>query len=155
MLSDRIVLVCVWLAAAVLVACTIPWERKREAMVVFMFKQLITWLLGLLVVQYGLIEYPVREFAKATATSFAFEYFIYPSVCVVFVLRYPKHKSAIWKWGWYLFFPTWMTALEMVIEKYTDLVHYIHWSGYWTWITLLVTFFMSHTFYRWFYSNQN
>ncbi|WP_375295263.1 CBO0543 family protein [Paenibacillus sp.] len=99
---------------------------------------------------YGLLAYPVREFPQATFTSFSFEDFIYPATCVAFTLRYPERRGVWAKLGWYVFFPTWMTALEIGIERYTDLVRSIHWSWHWTWLTLLITFHMTRMLYLWF-----
>jgi len=147
---ERIVLIAIWLITAIGVLLLTPRNEMREAAVVFMFKQVQTWLFGLLVVQFGLIAYPVREFPNASGTSFSFEYFIYPAICVVFVLRYPAHKPLLHRIGWYLFFPTWMTILEVLFERHTRLIHYIHWAWYWSWITLFVTFLFSRLFYQWF-----
>ncbi len=150
MTKERIIEIAVWLVAIVLVVLATPRDKIREASVVFMFKQLLTWFFGLLVAQYGLIEYPVREFSHATRSSFSFEFFIYPAICVVFNMRFPDNKSILRKISWYLFFPSWMTAIEKLIEDRTRLIDYIHWEWYWTWITLLITFWMSRTFYLWF-----
>jgi len=60
----------------------IPKSRIREAQLVFLFKQSMTWLLGLLGVEFRLID-PVEFFKYATKTSFSFEYFIYPSTCSI------------------------------------------------------------------------
>ncbi|MGG1514696.1 CBO0543 family protein [Paenibacillus oryzisoli] len=150
MLLERTVLVICWTFAILLLRFTIPQGKGRDAILVFLFKQLMTWIFGILVVQFGLITYPVREFPNATNTSFSFEYFIYPATCVAFVLHFPEEKSRLHKIGWYLFFPTWMTILEVIIQKYTALIDYIHWSWFWTWITLLITFSISHRFYLWY-----
>lgn len=154
MTMDRIILIGIWIITCLLLIYSIPLHKIRQAFVIFTFKQTITWLLGVLVVEYKLIEYPVREFSYAIKTSFSFEYFIYPSLCCVFVLKFPQNKSILKKILWYLFFPSWMTILEVVFEKYTNLVHYISWHWYWTWLSLLATFFLSHMFYLWFMKKQ-
>lgn len=148
---EYIVLIAIWSVTIIGLWYFVPRNKIREACTIFLFKQFMTWLFGLLVVQYGLIEYPIREFPKATHTSFSFEYFIYPATCVVFNLHFPLQKSAIHKIGWFLFFPTWMTILEVLIECNTDLIEYIHWAWYWTWITLFLTFLFSLLYFRWFY----
>ncbi|WP_239696565.1 CBO0543 family protein [Paenibacillus oryzisoli] len=148
---DRIVLLSVWFGTILLLVLFTPRKKIREANVVFLFKQLVTWPLGLLVVEFHLIEYPVREFAYATQTSFAFEYFIYPATCVIYILRYPENKSRLKRIGWQLFWPTWMTLIEVVIERHTNLIDYIHWAWYWTWLSLSATFFLSLVYYRWFF----
>lgn len=154
MVMERIILICIWIVTCSLLIITVPRKKIREAFVIFSFKQMLTWFLGFLVVQYKLIEYPVREFPYAARNSFSFEYFIYPAICIVFNLKFPENKGNLNKTLWYLFFPSWMTALEVIIEKYTDLVNYITWQWYWTWVTFLITFYLSRIFYLWFMKKQ-
>jgi hypothetical protein len=147
---DRVILISVNLITLFLLILAVTKNHLREATVIFFFKQTLTWSFGLIVVELGLIQYPVREFVKASGTSFSFEYFIYPALCVIFNLRYPKEK--LWKKaGWILGFPTIMTILEVIFERNTQLIDYIHWSWYWTWITLWLTFLISRTYFLWIY----
>ena len=113
--------------------------------------QCMSWLFGLLVVEYGLISYPVREFQIANASSFSFEYFIYPAICIVFNLHFPKNRLFVYKFLWIILFSTCITILEVILERYTGLIEYIHWTWYWSWITLLITFLISRAYYIWFY----
>jgi hypothetical protein len=155
MLVERIILLTVWIVAIIGLLYLVPRSKIREAHLIFLFKQLMTWIFGLLVVEFHLIQYPVREFKIATTTSFSFEYFLYPALCVIFVLRFPEGKGWVAKTGWYIFFPSWITVLEVLIEKYTRLIDYLHWTWYFTWITLLITFFLSRMYYLWFFKKRN
>ncbi|WP_231507700.1 CBO0543 family protein [Bacillus sp. UNC41MFS5] len=56
-------------AVATCILFFIPKNKIRLAVVAFLFKQVITFLIGLLVVEFGLIEYPVRSFASVNRTS--------------------------------------------------------------------------------------
>lgn len=154
MTMEIIILVVVWILTILLLLVTTPRNKIREAFVIFSFKQILTWFLGLLVVQYKLIEYPVRMFPYASRSSFSFEYFIFPALCVVFNLKFPKNKTNIHKTLWFLFFPSWMTILEVLVERYTNLIRYIAWNWFWTWTSLLITFFLSRIFYLWFMKKQ-
>jgi uncharacterized membrane protein YwzB len=149
--KETIILITAWILMIISLVLFIPKNKFREAQVIFFFKQLMTWVLGLTVAQFRLIEYPVREFSYATKSSFSFEYFIYPSICVVFNLHYPEGKSRIRQFMHYVYFCTGMTILEVLCEEYTNILKYIHWHWYTTWITLFVTFFLSHLYYVWFF----
>jgi hypothetical protein len=150
MFLDRIVLVSVLVVTILGLILLTPRDKIREAHVIFLFKQLLTWLTGLLVVEFRLIEYPVREFQIATLSSFSFEYFIYPAICVVVVLRFPFRKSIWHKIGWFALFPTAMTILEVLIERYTNLIKYINWTWYWSWLSLLLYDLITFCYYMWF-----
>ena len=134
----------------------IPKDKIREAHVAFLFKQLLTWVLGLTVVEVKLIEYPIRLFPYSTKTSFAFEYFVYPSLCAIFNVHYPKNKSTFGQFMYYFYFCTTMTVFEVFVEKHTNILKYIHWTWYITWLTLFITFYCTRKYYVWFFKlNQN
>lgn len=129
----------------------IPKDKRRIALVAFLFKQLITWFIGLIVVEYHLLSYPIRCFADVNRSSFTFEYFVYPVVCGVFNAFYPNSRPLAFKVFYYFAYCTSLTIPEALLEKYTRLIYYIHWTWYWTWITLFLTFFMTRWFCIWFF----
>lgn len=152
MSKDAIVEISAWIIISVILLLYIPKNKLRHAWLIFFFKQFMTWVIGLLIVQYGLIEYPVRIFFKdATKTSFTFEYFVYPALCVIFNLHYPNNKNLFSRFMHYFYYCTTMSLIEEIIRRYTNLIRYIHWSWYLTWLTLLITFFASRLFYNWFF----
>lgn len=148
---ERIPEIFIILITAVMLVVYVPRSRLREALVVFFFKQTITWPLGLAVVHYGLIEYPVRFFSNATKVHFSFEYFIYPSLCSIFMMTYPVGQGWLRRFMHYFIFCTVMTVLEVGAERYTASINYIHWTWYATWLSLFITFFLSRKFYVWFF----
>jgi hypothetical protein len=151
MSKEVIILTSVWIALALMLLIFVPRDKIRQAIIIFFFKQFLTWMLGLTVAHFGLIEYPVRSFAKATKTSFDFEYFFYPAICVVFNLHYPDGKGRVHEFLYYFYYCSIMTFVEVLAEKYTDILNYIHWTWYITWITLFITFYISHKFYLWYF----
>ena len=148
---ETYLLIAAWLITIVTLLIFVPKDKLREAYVIFLFKQLITWLFGLIVAEYRLIEYPVRIFKYASKTSFTFEFFVYPSICVIFNLYYPAQKSILRKFLHYFKYCTAITVIEVLIEKNTNNINYLNWTWYWTWITLYITFFFSWKFYEWFF----
>ncbi|MEH7746748.1 CBO0543 family protein [Neobacillus drentensis] len=129
----------------------IPKNKIRLAVTVFLFAQAITWIFGLLVVQYGLISYPVRLFADVNRASFTYEFFVYPTVAAIFNVFYPHSSRKVLKFFYYGAYCTALTIPEVLIEKYTDSLEYHHWTWYWTWITLFLTFMITRGFCVWFY----
>ncbi|MDR6997803.1 CBO0543 family protein [Neobacillus niacini] len=131
----------------------VPREKVRDAWILFLFLQVITWPAGLFAVEMGWIEYPTQFFSfanKYNRTSFAFEFFIFPIVAIFFSLYYPnkvKIKGAIL---YYLSFAGFFTICEEVLEKYTTLVEYHGWKWYWTLSTVIISLFLNHSYYLWF-----
>lgn len=151
MLKEHKILVITWAALIIILLWLVPGNKIREAIAIFLFKQSVTWVLGLIAVELKLIKYPVREFQRATKTSFTFEYFAYPAICVIFNLYYPFGESILNQFIHYFFYTTGITVFEVLLEKHTDLVDYMKWKWYWTWASIFITFLMSNLFYRWFF----
>jgi hypothetical protein len=133
----------------------VPRHKMREAHVSFLFQQSMTWFFGLLVVEKGLIKYPYRTFfKKSNKTSFAFEFFIYPAITILFNLYYPEKRSCISKIIYVFSYSGVITLIETFTEKYTDLIEYKKWNRYWSFITLSCTYYVSRLYYRWFFSTD-
>jgi hypothetical protein len=146
-----------WLLLSVYVVATgilffIPKNKIRLAVVAFLFQQIITFLIGLMVVELGLLEYPVRLFASINRTSFTYEYYAFPVVCAVFNVWYPNDRSTLTQLGYYVGFCSVLTIFEVIIEKYTHLIKYINWEWYITWITICLALFLARLFCVWFFS---
>lgn len=130
----------------------VPKNKIRLAVVAFLFQQIITFLIGLVVVELGLLEYPVRLFASINRTSFTFEYYAFPVICAAFNVWYPNDRSTIIQLGYYAGFSSVLTIAEVLIEKYTYLIKYIHWEWYITWSTICLSLFIARLFCVWFFA---
>lgn len=84
MKREYIVIAATWIIMIYLLIKYIPKNKIRQAQVAFLITQVVTWIIGLLVVELRLIEYPVRIFSYANRSSFTFEFFIYPpNLCII------------------------------------------------------------------------
>lgn len=144
-------IVTVYVVATGILLAT-PKDKIRLAVVAFLFKQVITFLIGLVVVELGLLEYPVRLFASINRTSFTYEYYAFPVACAAFNVWYPQHRSSLIQAGYYVGYCSVLTVVEVILEKYTEIIKYIHWEWYITWITLVLSFFMTRLFCVWFFA---
>ncbi|WP_026575547.1 CBO0543 family protein [Bacillus sp. UNC438CL73TsuS30] len=147
------ILLIVWVLSTVILFF-IPKNKIRLAVVAFLFNQIITFLIGLVVVEMGLIEYPVRLFASINRTSFTFEYYAFPVVCAAFNVWYPKNRGRLSQLGYYVGFSSLLTILEVLIERNTQLIKYLHWKWYISWITIGVALFITRLFCTWFFQKR-
>ena len=130
----------------------VPKEKRRDACVLFLFLQVITWPAGLIPVELGWIEYPTQLLPQANTynkTSFSFEFFFFPVVAILFSLYFPRRKYWI-RFLYYLSVTGFFTLFEVILEKSTTLVEYHEWKWYWTFITMLISLFLNNKFYVWF-----
>jgi hypothetical protein len=141
-------------AVAVGILFFIPRNKIRLAVAAFLFMQVITFLAGLVVVELGMIEYPVRLFASVNRSSYDYEFFLLPIIGIAFIVWYPNGRSVPIQLGYYAGYSSVLTLLEVLIEKYTELVKYIHWEWYYTWITVCVSLVLARLFCVWFFAKE-
>ncbi|WP_338036561.1 CBO0543 family protein [Metabacillus crassostreae] len=128
----------------------------KEAQVSFLFKQVMTWLFGLIVAEKKLISYPYRLFfKKANKASFTFEYFVYPALCSLFNLYFPEKKNNFFKILYYCFHTSTITVFEVIAEKYTNLINYKKWSWHLSFITNWCTYFLTRIYFKWFFNDRD
>ncbi|WP_369699114.1 CBO0543 family protein [Paenibacillus silviterrae] len=149
-LPERIILGSVW-SVVLISVWFVPRRLIRQASFIFFFAQLPAWILGLLVVEFGWIEYPVRELHKVNATSFTFEYLILPIISIFFNLYFPSESSLSKKLLYYTSILAVFTLVEFFIEKYTLLINYLHWEWYYTFISMGIIFYLVRSIYKWFF----
>ena len=154
-IRDYIILGLIWVGTTGLLFKYIPKDKIRHGILAFLYKQIVTWLFGLLVDEKGLIKYPVRFFKKANKSSFSFEYFIYSSFCAIFNVNYPEKQNRIIKVLYYLAFTGFITFVELLAERYTKLIEYVKWKWYWSFVTMGITFYLSRIFYCWFFKERS
>lgn len=153
--KNQLGIVIEWTAigvSALLLLIFVPRNRSREAHISFLFKQLITFLFGLLAVEKNFLVYPTRVlFRKTLKSSFSFEYFIYPTLCTLFNLYYPEKKSKFIKFLYYLIHTGPIAAFEVFALKYTNIIRYKNgWTWYWSFITLWFTYYISRIYHKWY-----
>ncbi|WP_216831145.1 CBO0543 family protein [Alkalihalobacterium elongatum] len=152
---ERSISVSSTLISIILLFVFVPKSKIRQALVSFLFHQVITWFFGLLVVEKGLVTYPYRlYFQKSNKSSFIFEYLIFPTLAVFFNLYFPKKRNLWLKIAHYLFFTSIITFFETVAVKYTHLIKYRKWTWYWSFITIWLSYYISHVFYSWYFQNR-
>ncbi|WP_274648921.1 CBO0543 family protein [Paenibacillus humicola] len=151
--SDEIILIAIN-AAGISSILLVPKRRRREAHAVYLFQQLITWPLGLLPVELGLLEYPVHELGRANETSITFEFFIYPTVAAYFWLYYPRGRTVPVRLLYYAAFAGGITIPELLFEHYTKLIRYTGWHWYYTTLSISATLWLSRRLGLWFFAGQ-
>lgn len=152
--TEKRMLVFFWVLTSVILIIFVPKHKLRQAILAFLYKQLITWLFGMLVVEKGLIRYPVRLFSKANKTSFCFEYYFYPALCAIFNIYYPEKKSPLHKLLYIASHSGTLTLIEVILERYTNLIEYVKWRWYWSFLTMSITYYSSAVFSRWYFKKD-
>lgn len=147
---ERFILIVVWLFI-IIVAVRLPREKWREACLVFLSCQVLTWSLSLIFVELNWLENPVREFTKAAASNFTFNYAFYPIVNVLHSLYYPRKKNMLRKVFHTFFYASILTVFVVFVERYTDLIHFIKLNWYMSFFIGLIVFYSVQKYKEWFF----
>lgn len=132
----------------------VPKKMLFQAQFIFQFVQLPTWILGLVAVQLGLLQYPYRELSSVNRTSFVFEYLVLPIMCIHFDTRFPERSSNAVKCIYYFGVTSAFTVIEYYTEKYTLLLKYTGWHISWTFISISFIFWLTRKITRWFFNGE-
>ncbi|WP_371919107.1 CBO0543 family protein, partial [Pseudomonas sp. 2822-15] len=69
-------------------------------------------------------------------------------------VHYPEKRNFITKIIYYCFHTSVIVGFEYYAVKYTNLIKYPKWRWYWSFITILCTYFLSRLYYRWFFKEN-
>ncbi|RAS75573.1 CBO0543 family protein [Priestia endophytica] len=131
----------------------VPREKAREAWIIALFLQSITWVSGLFVVEMKWISYPVALLPRVNEinkASFSFEFFLFPVLAILFSLNYPTYQPLWLRFFYYTFIIGFFTFIEVLLEWKNNLVKYDEWKWYWTFITVWFSLFLNHQYYSWY-----
>ena len=153
--KENAILLSALVATTLLLLKCIPRNQLREALIPFLFSQVVTWICGLFVVEKKLIQYPYRLFFKTSCKScFAFEYFFFPALTALYNCHYPEKRSPLFKALYTSFYSGAIAILEVPIEKYTNLITYKKWKWQWSFLSMSMVYYLSRVFSRWFFKGE-
>lgn len=151
MTVERVILIMIWVVCFVLIPVMIPKHRAREAVLLFLFTQLITWIMSLLLVEWQAIENPIREFPAASGSNFTNNYIFFPLISTLFALYYPSQKSAAIRFFYQIRIVLLIGIYLQLIASYTEILHYIHFNVFLHMIILWIVLNAVRTYASWFF----
>lgn len=134
---DRIHLWVLLALGLILLVFSLRKPPIKDVILVFLLKAYFSTFFGVIVVEKHLLDYPVRFLGQYFDTSILFEYFLYPIMCVCFY-RTSYHSSFFGIVGQCALYTAALTFIEVLYEKYTNLITY----HTWTWMHSFVTIFL-------------
>jgi hypothetical protein len=128
-------------------------KDRRKAFFAFLTAQSITWPVGLLLVYFEKVEYPVRLFPKAIDSSFLHGYIMNPVVFAIYYIHYPSHAKLVWRLIYTILITAIPISVEILENNYTNLIKYKTWNPYYTWMFGLAAYFTMKKYLDWFFKN--
>lgn len=145
------------LISSVVFSILILVRRKniKKASLAAFVAQLFTWPIGLFMTYFEKVEYPFRFFPKAADNSFIHGFVTTPAIFAIYYIHYPKQAKPLWKFVYTIVITAIPASMEVIENKYTNLVHYIAWNGYYTWALGLLVFFILRKYLDWFFKKAS
>jgi hypothetical protein len=140
---DRILLWALLIIGIILFCFSLRKPLIKDTVLVFLLKAYFSSFFGVIVAEARLIEYPVRFLGQYFDTSILFEYFLYPIMCVYFY-QTSYHSRLLGIIVQCTLYTAALTIIEVLCEKYTDLINY----HTWTWMNSFITIFILSFFVR-------
>lgn len=120
----------------------------RKGILSFMMFQAIIWFFNMFLFKYGFISAPIRELPKAHDFPLTLDYLFHPLLFSIFYI----HKS-----GKIIPFLAWVSAatlLDVVLERYTDILEFGKMNGFGLFLYFLFLYCLSHFCCNWFYKDK-
>ncbi|SMC60082.1 CBO0543 family protein [Sporomusa malonica] len=126
-------------------------DKPRESLLLLLMAQTVTWPATILLVFAGKIESPIRLFPNATDSNFILAFVFLPTVYVAYYWHYPRNKSRIVQIAHTLAFAGIGTLIHVAVQKYTNLLVYIAFSGYKLWLMGIVSNYVLRIYADWYF----
>jgi hypothetical protein len=147
--TEEIIMIIAATGTLLLLIFAVDWRYFRDWVVVFLFNCTLDFIWGSPVVNFKLIEYPVRLLPDMYKTSILFEIWVFPVLCILYN-QITRKRGLLPIIGYAALFSAGITAVEYPLERYTSLIKYLEWSPLTTFYTLMVTFLASRSFIAFF-----
>lgn len=127
-------------------------DRPRQSLFLFLAAQTVTWPATIFSHYTGDIESPVRLFPKATDSSFILAFVFSPALFVAYYWHYPRTGGRLFPIAVTLAFAGGGALVHVAVQKYTQLLVYIAFSGYKMWLTGIIIFYLLRIYADWYFS---
>jgi hypothetical protein len=139
MKRDRLILNGFTLLGFILLPIALYRKPRKDWIIVFLLKTLISGFLGNIVASKKYLEFPVRHIPEAFKSSVVYDYLLFPLLCVFYnQTTFHSKLSGIVSQAFLYSMP--MTGIEYILEKKTNLIKYNTWKWYYTLFSLAGTF---------------
>jgi len=140
------------LASILLVTVFGRTAKPRESLFLFVVGQAVSWPGTIILTFMGSFEVPVRLFPKATDSNFALAFIFLPAVYVAYYWHFPGNKSRIIQIAYTLAVTGGSALAHVAVQKYTDLLVYIDFTGYRLWLINIISYYAGRIYCDWFFS---
>lgn len=141
---DTMILWCLLFLGFVLFGFSLRKPPIYHWLFTFLLTSYCSTFIGVIVVEKGMLEYPIRLLADYFESSILYEYLLFPVVCVYFHQTTYNASYKIWFLQAFCY-NTFFTIIEVILEHYTNLVEYHTWTWLYTFISTFILMIIIRT----------
>jgi hypothetical protein len=154
MQMEYFILTAMWVLGITGFILFIPREKKRKGILTLMIFQAIIWLCDMPAFTYNLLSAPVRFFPKATDLTVTINYLFYPVLFSIYYVHKRRDSSLTYKVMYFLVWVSFLTLIDIVLERHTDLLEYGRITAFGMWLYIGFIVLVSQIFCNWFYKEK-
>ncbi len=152
---DYFVLLLLWIIFPFILYKMVPRNRLREAIVTFLFFQMLTWLFSIGLSYTNTLESPIRLFKYATKLNFTMEYLVFPALAVGFQLKFPNHSNYPRRLLHYLLWVGIIVSFIYLIGKFTDIMDVNNNHLIMSFFNFIIELWLSRQYVLWIINKNN
>ncbi|MEH7385992.1 CBO0543 family protein [Bacillus sp. JJ1521] len=152
---DHFIMIAMWILGSGGFFLLITRQNRREGLFALLVFQSFIWICDMFSFYYGLISAPVREFPKATGLPITINYFFYPLLFSIYYVHQRKMENSRFRWIAFFASVSIVTVIDILIERYTQLLEYQTMTWYWMLVYIGFLFFVSQVCCHWFYRQKS
>jgi hypothetical protein len=137
---ERIILWALLLVGITLLIFSLRKPFIKDWILIFLLNAYLSTLIGVLVVEENMLEYPIRFLDNYFTSSLLYEYLLFPVVCI-YLYQKTYHAGFKGIFLYCLLFTSALTVIEVLLERYTDLIEYHTWTWMHTFISTFILMF--------------
>lgn len=151
---ERNLLLLVWFVCITAIYFLVPRAKAHEFVLCFLVCQAVGWVVEVLLVQFDLVAYPLREFPKASELNITFKVVWTPVAGGLYYIYRPRAN----KWAICIYFAVWISLLTLIdgmLAAKTELVDYVHFHWSLMAIVLSIIFLSARVLVSRFFRDRN
>lgn len=117
---EQNLLLLTWIFGLLVIAFGVPYGKRHSFFIAYLTAQGLDWLAEILLLQFNIVSFPIREFPEASDMSITLMIFLMPLCCAIYVIYEPQKSWPIRT----LSLVCWagvMTLIEIIISDFSNL----------------------------------
>ncbi|CAG7630175.1 hypothetical protein PAESOLCIP111_03176 [Paenibacillus solanacearum] len=150
---ERNLLLLCWFVCVTTIYFLVPKVKAHEFLMCFLACQAVVWIVEVLLVQFDLVAYPLREFPKASDLNITFKVMWTPVASGLYYIYRPR-ENHLTKCFYFAAWISLLTLIDGLLAANTELVDYIHFHWSLMAIVLSIIFLSVHGLASWFFRDS-